>query len=421
MKHVAQFDEGDDYTRHSVHFSDSLRDTLDKFRNNRSMRILAVVDDQNRPIGVIREIDVRDLLFNPYGHALMANPGFGKDINGLIKPCAVAEQHLDSAQMMAIYARQNDSPGLVLTIQGRFLEALSSDRLLELMTEGRVARADQIAQCGQQFTQQILALSGQLSETAHQVNALAESLGTQAAGMVDAAQNVAAGAAQSSMGLHDVNERGRQLANSLEQLTVVASEAKKIRSRTKDVIDGAEPQMKELAVSGAEIGNIIDVIHNVGRKTNFLALNAQIEAVRQDSNSLGFVAVANEIKQLASQTRGSADEVSKKVDKIDKAVGNVLAGHREIVSAMEQISTISAQIDSAVEEQGATSLVIAGYVEQAADATADISSRAQDIGARAHQVQTNAKELERVSAVLLASASDISESSRTFVQSIQFA
>lgn len=385
------------------------------------MRILAVVDDDNIPVGVIREIDIRDLLFNPFGHALMSNPGFGKDINGLVKPCAVAEQHLDSAKMMEIYTRQNDSPGLVLTLRGKFVEALSGDRLLELMTVGRVARADQITQCGQQFTGKILALSGQLSETAHKVHSLAKSLGSQAAGMADAAQSVAAGASQSSMGLYDVNERGRHLANSLEQLTVVASEAKKVRYRTKEVIDAAEPQMKELAVSGAEIGNIIEVIHNVGRKTNFLALNAQIEAVRQDSNSLGFIAVANEIKQLASQTRGSADEVSKKVDKIDKAVGNVLAGHREIVGAMDQISNISGQIDTAVDEQSATSLVIAGYVEQAADATADISARAQDIGARAHQVQANAKELERVSAALLASASDISESSRTFVQSIQFA
>lgn len=420
MKHVAQFEKSDDYTRLSVHVSETLRDTLDKFRSNRSMRILAVTDDKNVPVGVIRELDIRDLLFNPYGHALMSNPGFGKDINGLIKPCAIAEQDLDSTQMMAIYARQSESPGLVLTVQGKFLEALSSDRLLELMTQGRVARADQITECGQQFTRQILTLSGQLSETAHQVNSLAESLGGQAALMADAAQNVAAGAAQSSMGLHDVNERGRHLANSLEQLTVVASEAKKIRYRTKEVIDAAEPQMKELAVSGAEIGNIIDVIHNVGRKTNFLALNAQIEAVRQDSNSLGFVAVANEIKQLASQTRGSADEVSKKVDKIGNAVGNVLAGHREIVGAMEQISMISGQIDTAVDEQSATSLVIAGYVEQAANATADISSRAADIGTRASQVQANALELERVSAMLLASASDISASSKAFVQSIQF-
>ena len=385
------------------------------------MRILAILDEDQRPIGVIREVDIRDLLFNPFGHALMTNPGFGRDIKGLVKNCAVAEHNLDSAQMAAIFTEQIDSPGLILTMQGRFVESLSSEQLLEIVTHGRVARAERIAECGEQFTQQILALSGQLSDTAAKVHSLSGSLGNHAAGMADAAQNVASGAAQSSVGLQDVNERGRHLARSLEQLSVVASEAKLVRARTQDVIHAADPQMKALAASGAEITKIIDVIHDVGRKTNFLALNAQIEAVRQDAKTQGFVAVASEIKQLANQTRISADEVSKKAGKIGNVVGDVLVGHREIVAAMEQISSISGKIDTAVDEQSATSLIIAGFVEQAADATADISVRARDIGTRADVVQTNAKELERVSATLLASANDISERSRAFVQSIQYA
>ncbi len=421
MQQVANFKRSDSHTGLSVRLSDSLRDTLEMFRSNRSMRILAVVDQENRPLGVIREVDVRDLLFNPFGHALMSNPGFGKDIQNLVKPCAVAEQHLDSAELIAIFAGHVDSPGLVLTVAGRFLETLSDDQLLELMTQGRIARAEKITSNSQSFTQEILALSGQLCQAANKVHALSEALGEQADGVTEAAQNVAAGAAQSSSGLKDVNERGRKLAGAMERLTLVASEAKLIRVRTKDVIDAAEPQMKALAKSGSEIGNIIEVIHGVGRKTKFLALNAQIEAVRQDANSAGFVAVAGEIKQLAGQTRVAADEVTKKVDSIGKAVGDVLEGHREIVDAMGQMSAISNQIDTAVCEHSATSLVIAGYVEQAADATADISARAHDIGMRAHHVQSSAKDLERVSAMLLKSATDIRTRSQEFVQSIQYA
>ena len=421
MKHEARFQKSEDYGRLFVGYSGSLRDTLDTFRNNRAMRLLAVVDDDGVPVGVVREEDIRDLLFNPYGHALMSNPGFGKDIKGLIRQCAVADHDLDNARMITIHSQHPDSPGLILTAKGKFFETLSGDRLLELMARGRMAQAEQITRRGQEFTQQILSLSGQVSETANRVRCLSESLCNQASEMTDAAQNVASGAAQSSIGLQDVKARGHHLANALEQLAVVASEAKMVRTRTKTVIDAAEPQMKALSDSGVEIASIIDVIHNVGRKTNFLALNAQIEAVRQDANSLGFIAVASEIKQLANQTKGSANEVSKKVDKIGNAVGDVLAGHREIVDAMEQISNFSSQIDTAVEEQGATSLIIAGFVDQAADATSEISARAKDISTRAEQVQANANELERVSAMLLSSAVDISERSRSFVKSVQYA
>lgn len=419
MKNVAKMRPDVSHTGLSVQISDSLRSALEMFRNHRSMRILAVVDDNNRPLGVIREIDVRDLLFNPYGHALMMNPGFGRNIKNLVKSCAIADQSLDNDQLVEAYSRHIDSPGLILTIEGRFLDTLSGDHLLELVSQGRIVRAEKINATSQFFTTEILSLSGQLCEAADQVRRLSEVLGEQADGVTDAAQNVAAGAAQSSSGLADINERGYKLADAMEQLAVIASEAKLVRDRTNDVIDAAQPQMNALATKGSEIGNIIGAIHSVGRQTNYLALNAQIEAVRESGNNLGFVAVAGEIKQLAGQTRNAADEVTKKVDSIGIAVGDVLAGHREIVCAMEQMSAFSDQIDAAVGENSATSLVIAGYVKQAADATAEISARAHNIGTRAHHVQSSAKELERVSAMLLGSATDIRTRSQLFVDSIQ--
>lgn len=421
MHQIALYEKSGDCSFLFVHPTDTLRETLEIFRNHREMRLLAVVDSDRNPIGVIREIDIRDLLFNPYGHALMSNPGFGNDITGLIKDCAFAEYDQNGAGLMEAFARYSDSPGLVLVANGQFYQTLSGDRLLERLAKARIERAEKITHIGQEFTRQILELSDQISDTADRVYSLSASLGNQAQEMTNAAQDVASGAAQSSMGLQDVNERGRRLASALEQLAKAASEAKAARTRTQEVIESAEPQMIALADGGVEIGGMIDVIRNVGRKTNFLALNAQIEAVRQDVNNQGFVAVASEIKQLADQTKRSAEEVSSKVGRIGRTVNNVLVGHREIVDAMEQISSISEQIDTAVDEQSATSLVIAGFVEQAADATSEISARACDIGVRANQVHASADELARVSAMLLASAKDISAQSQSFVKTIEYA
>jgi methyl-accepting chemotaxis protein len=420
--HHAHIHSGNiDFGRLSVRVNDSLRDLLQWFRQHPSMRLLAVVDENNHPVGVVREIDVRALLFNPFGHALMSNPGFGQDIRGLISECAVADECASDSERIAAYLRHADSPGLILTRNGQFIETLSNDRLVELMAAGRMARAERITENSEQFTGAILGLSERLTKAASRMQGLSESLVEQAGEMTDAAQNVAAGAAQSSVGLQDVNDRGRRLAEALEQLSHVASSAKTVRSRTHEVIEAVTPQMNALAASGLEIRAIIDVINNIGRKTNFLALNAQIEAVRQSENTNGFIAVANEIKQLAGQTRGSADEVSIKVDRIGKAVTDVLSGHKEIAHAMDSVSDISGRIDSAVEQHSATSLVVAGYVEQAADATQDISMRAQDIGKRAKHVSANAHELEQFSSMLLQSAHEISNRSQAFVEEIKYA
>ena len=407
------------YSRLSVLKTDTLRATLELFREYPAMRLLAVVDNHNMPVGVIREHDIRSLLFNPFGHALMCNPGFGQDIGRLIVDCAVAETIAGEHGLIAAFSSYSNSPGLVVTSQGMFTETLSGEDLAERMAAARVSRAERIAENGGSFTTEIVSLSSGLSDAASRMQSLSESLVGQAKGMTDAAQNVASGAAQSSMGLQDVNERGRQLAMALEQLAKVALQASDVRMQTRDVIEATEPQIAALGESGKEIRAIIDVIRDIGRKTNFLALNAQIEAVRSDDNIEGFVAVADEIKQLSRQTKGSADEVSGKADRIGAVVGDVLSGHREIVRAMETMSDISGRIDSAVAEQSSTSLIIAGFVEQAADATKDISAGAHHIGALAQDLYADAREIEQFSTLLLSSAAEINAKSRQFVHSIQ--
>ena len=60
--------------------SATLAAAIDLFRGSPDLRLLAIVDDARRPVGVIRETDVRSILFNPYGHALIGvtNPNLGR-------------------------------------------------------------------------------------------------------------------------------------------------------------------------------------------------------------------------------------------------------------------------------------------------------------------------------------------------------
>lgn len=408
-----------------VHLNDTLKNTLELFRQNPGLHLLAVLDHAARPVGVIRETDVRALLFNPFGHALMCNPSFGQDIGNLVRECAMCEENgtdpLHTHHHAGAFASIDDSPGLILMQAGKFKRTVSSDELLNAFAENRVARADEMTGHCETFTAEIMELSSELSKTAQYMQSLSTSLDLQATSVADAAHHVAVGASQSSVGLQDVNERGRKLAFALEQLADVASEAKTVRTKTQDVIAAATPQMASLADHSAEIRSIVDVIRSVGRATNFLALNAQIEAVRQSQENSGFVAVANEIKVLAATTRGSADEVTGNVDRIGKAVGDVLIGHRQIVDAMECMNDISGRIEFAVEEQSTTSLAIAGFVEQAASASHEISAKANDIGSLADNVQNDARELGHFATILLRAANRITDRSSDFVRTVQFA
>jgi methyl-accepting chemotaxis protein len=72
--------------------------------------------------------------------------------------------------------------------------------------------------------------------------------------------------------------------------------------------------MQELLKVGNQIGDIVGSISGIAGQTNLLALNAAIEAARAGDAGRGFAVVASEVRELASRSSGSADQISDLVD-----------------------------------------------------------------------------------------------------------
>lgn len=83
------------------------------------------------------------------------------------------------------------------------------------------------------------------------------------------------------------------------------------------------------------IGNMIEVISQIARQTNILALNASIEAARAGSNGGGFAVIANEVRQLALKTSQSADEINLCVQEIIRESRNTVQSVEESINEVE--------------------------------------------------------------------------------------
>lgn len=88
-------------------------------------------------------------------------------------------------------------------------------------------------------------------------------------------------------------------------------------------IEDASNIVTDLDVHSKDIKSIVELIQNISSQTNLLALNASIEAARAGEYGKGFSVVAQEIRNLATETASSADKISELIETIASKTSNV--------------------------------------------------------------------------------------------------
>jgi methyl-accepting chemotaxis protein len=164
-------------------------------------------------------------------------------------------------------------------------------------------------------------------------------------------------------------------------------DASKLADQASDAAREASANVDRLRESSAAIGNVVNLIAQIARQTTLLALNSTIEAARAGDAGRGFAVVATEVKALAVQTQNATEEITKKIEALQRdAAGSVDAVHR-ISQAIEAIRPVFENVNGAVAEQNATT-------GEMADNAASASSFIGSVGASATEIDHATKEAE---------------------------
>ena len=258
----------------------------------------------------------------------------------------------------------------------------------------------QMAGALNQFIANLRNSVSQIAAEAHTLGESSEELSAVSTRMNAAAEETAAQAGIASAASEIVNRNTQTVAagieemgQSIKEIAKSASEAAQVAKDGVKVAESTDATVAKLGESSAEIGKVIKVITSIAEQTNLLALNATIEAARAGEAGKGFAVVANEVKELAKETAAATEDISVKIEAIQRDTLRAVGAIKEIGTIISRIDAIQHTIASAVEEQTVT--------------TNEIGRNGAEAAVRSEEIATNIKSVSQAAESTTRGAADV--------------
>ena len=270
---------------------------------------------------------------------------------------ATSEMQISIKEIIRGIKREAENLNDVIIISNRSIEEISSN--LEVVSTT------------------IEELSAGIEETAastEEVNAISGEIESEVGNIAVKVQNGLASA-------NEISERAIELKNTSRNLE---SEARETHLKIKMSMEDALNKIKEVEKIKLLTGSILDI----STQTNLLALNAAIEAARAGESGKGFSIVAEQVRELAEDSKRTVSEIQITVEIIFEAVEyltnisketlgyietKVLDSYKESVLIGENYEKDAVYINNLVTDLNETSEKILVSIKAVTEAVSDIA------------------------------------------------
>lgn len=189
-------------------------------------------------------------------------------------------------------------------------------------------------------------------------------------------------------------------------------------------VEESHDRITRLAANSNRIENIVNVINDITKRTNLLALNASIIAAQAGEHGRSFGVVADEIRNLSLQTGHSTGEITAIIEEImfesQQAADNITTSKRLVQRGVE-LGHVMGQTLQAIYDRSVCSMEMTQEIKQATEEQSQsvqtVARSMEDISDMTSQIFNASKDQAKATRSIARSVETIKEMAHEMVQS----
>jgi methyl-accepting chemotaxis protein len=293
--------------------------------------------------------------------------------------------------------------------------AASKESLVQMNRAKAIADATQgYERVAGEMLRAVAAASAELEATAQAMTAAADRTNMMASSVAAAAEESTVSASTAAGSAESLTSSISTIQSNVADSSQVAIEAVRLSAE-------AQGAVGELANSARRICEVVELIKGIADQTNLLALNATIEAARAGEAGRGFAIVAQEVKNLASQTGNATEDIAAQIGAIQGAVDGAVNAMSRIEAVITSINQNASMIGQSVDMQATVTQEIASAITQVAAASQSVASDVSRVTETAGETGAAAGEVLAASRELSVQAAKLDEETQEFLERVRAA